>query len=142
MDYAAEIKRLEQLAREQDNAKRKAQSDAWKAIEKCASNWEWHSTPSKDRLACRVDKRVKPALVAEWRAGGFSTFSSDYQEEGRWFGMWYYRTEEGILTSDGGGHCVLNDPMLCNDAEWEEILAGNVPAKFKVARKSWMRFDY
>lgn len=141
MDYNAEIARLQQLARAEDVAKRKAQSDAWAAIVEQANSWEWHSTPSKDRLACRVEKRVRPSLVAGWWTGGRGTYSSDYQEEGRWFGMWYYRTEEGILTSGGGGHCVLNDPMLCNDVEWEEILAGNVPAKFKVARKVWMRFD-
>jgi hypothetical protein len=44
--------------------------------------------------------------------------------------MFYHRTEEGILTNEGGGTHVLDTPRLCSDAEWAQILSGDVPAKF------------
>lgn len=44
--------------------------------------------------------------------------------------MFYFRTDENILTHDGGGTLVLNDPKLCNDEEWARLASGDVPAKF------------
>jgi hypothetical protein len=43
----------------------------------------------------------------------------------------YIRTSENILTHVSGGTLVLKDPMLCNDAEWDLICSGNIPAKYK-----------
>ena len=41
----------------------------------------------------------------------------------------YYRTEQGILTSAGGGYRVIkNLPVLVTDGEWAEMLEGRLPA--------------
>lgn len=144
----ATVKELEeQLAEarhaeaEGDRERRKAQDVAWKAIMADPANWEWSVTPreysnwlgrgdSPPVEALQIHKRVKAAVLQEWIKGGPSTFSTDWQEPDRWFGMVYYRTDEGILTHGGGGHLVLKDPKLCSDAEWEEMKAGRIPAKF------------
>ena len=44
--------------------------------------------------------------------------------------MFYFRTEENILTYDGGGYCVLKEPKLCSDEQWESIKNGIIPDKF------------
>ena len=143
MPTISELEAALAIAREEakatDKANRAAQSAAWTALMENPDNIEWNVTvvtreqwgSEPAHQGVNVHRRVKPALVKAWRAKGPSTFSSNYQEPGRWFGMFYYRTEEGILTHTDGGHCVLRDPMLCNDAEWQAIVEGNIPAKYK-----------
>jgi hypothetical protein len=45
-------------------------------------------------------------------------------------GMKYYLTLDGIIHYSGGGRVILNTPTLCSDAEWAQIQASNIPAKF------------
>ena len=111
-----------------DRVQRERQSLAWNAITADPNNWEWSIHPKA--FGAVVSKRVRPDMVRAWAANGLSSFASDFQEPDRWFGMTYYRTSENILTHQGGGHMVLNDPMLCNDDEWAAIVAGNIPAKY------------
>ena len=42
----------------------------------------------------------------------------------------YFRTEEKILTHDGGGHLLLKDVQTCSDEEWEAVKSGQIPEKF------------
>lgn len=135
-----EIRVAEEALREEDRISRKAQSAAWEKMAGDPSSWEYMVTPSTyrcwskdpERTGLRVQMRVKPELLKEFKEGGLSTFSSDYMEEGRWFGMFYYRTEEQILYHDGGGHCALKDVKLCSDEEWERISKGDIPEKFRI----------
>jgi hypothetical protein len=138
-ELRAALAAQERLEAEQDRENRKAQSAAWQAIIADPESWEWSVRPEKGyrghgfertQPGLAIMARVKPALVAQWRAKGFSTFSSDFQE-GKWLGMFYYRTDEGILTHSGGGHVILNDPMLCSDEEWARMEAGDIPLKFQ-----------
>lgn len=131
--------RAEEVAKEK--AARKTQSDAWKLIMADPASFEWRvesdvyrSYDRPQRIGARVDKRVKPEILKAWLANGLPSSSSDFQQEDRWFGMFYYRTEENILTHDGGGHVVLQDPMLCNDEEWAAILAGDIPLKYRIRK--------
>ena len=44
----------------------------------------------------------------------------------------YYRTRQGILTSAGGGYCVIkNLPILITDEEWAVMLDGCLPASLQ-----------
>lgn len=138
-ELKAQLAIAEKEARKADELARKAQQEKWQELCKVSDNWEWlvveneytkFITQEKIKGAS-VNKRMKPEILKAWKAGGYSTFSSDMQEEDRWFGMFYYRTDENILTHDGGGHSVLATPKLCNDAEWEQILSGDIPEKFK-----------
>lgn len=124
-----QIAELERLEREQDREQRAKQSKAWEELANEPSNWEWRCTLSEDKIRCRVEKRIKPDVLAAWKVNGHSTFSSDFQR-GDWLGMYYTRTEENILTKEGGGYCVLRDPMLCSDKEWQALCVGDIPAKY------------
>jgi len=45
----------------------------------------------------------------------------------------YYRTEQGILTSAGGGYWVIkNLPILITDDEWAGLLEGKAPACLQI----------
>ncbi len=131
------LKEAENAERDADELNREAQSAAWKVITENPDNYEWQvkevSCLSFDNaiIGLSVSCRIKPLLIKEWSKGGYSTFSSDYQQIDRWFGMFYFRTDEGILTHEGGGHCVLKTPKLCSDIEWEKMRKGNIPLKFR-----------
>lgn len=133
-----QLKEAERLRDERDRESRKAQMTRWNEIMKDKANFEWKvvlSTykefNSSERLnGVEVYRRVRPEIITEWRKGGHSTFSSDFQEPERWFGMFYYRTDENILTQTGGGHHVLKTPKLCSDEQWESICNGIIPDKF------------
>jgi hypothetical protein len=137
-----ELKKAEEHERKADEANRKKQSEAWELIQRDPDNWEWSVAPAKARKhfvsgnneevdGARVQCRIKPEILAKWLENGFGTFSLDYQDPNRWFGMVYHRTDEGILTQNSGGHCVLNEPMLCNDEEWAAILRNEIPMKYR-----------
>ena len=140
MDYQTEIKRLQELAAAEDKQRRADQQAAWEYLRKIPENWEWRAGPVSyakaspfNRFAdcehCLVEKRLRVEVLEGWKQQGLSTFSSEWME-GRWLGMWYVRTEEGILTHEGGGHCILDHPRLCSDEEWVAICSGNIPEKF------------
>ena len=100
-----------------DRERKQAQDVAWKLIVADPDSFEWKVEPFKyiryfddKRIpteGAQVAMRVKPEILQAWNANGYGIFSNDYQAPDRWFGMFYYRTEEGILTRDGGGYCVL-----------------------------------
>lgn len=136
-ELRAELAQAEEAERKAEAAQRKAQSEAWNAMTANPDNWEWRAIAQTYRTFGNVQlqgysiaKRVKTEVLDAWKAKGFGTFSSDY-ENGRFLGMFYYRTSEGILTNEGGGHCVLNVPMLCNDEEWAAIGRGEIPLKYR-----------
>jgi hypothetical protein len=134
------LKKAEEDEQAEDRNKREAQTKAWKVITSNPDNWEWSITPetyssyfqdSNKLVGLRISKRVNPEVVKEWEKGGFPTFSNDYHKPSIWHGMFYHRTDENILTNEGGGHCILKVPKLCSDKEWKEIEKGNIPDKFK-----------
>jgi hypothetical protein len=133
-----QLKEAEKLERERDAEQRKAQSARWNEIMRDKSSFEWAIKPMTYKTfgsgevleGARISRRVKPEILAKWKEKGNSTFSSDLQEENRWFGMFYYRTDENILHHDGGGHYILKTPKLCSDEEWRSILNGIIPEKF------------
>ncbi len=136
-ELEAELKAAKEAETKMDRASRKAQSDRWNELIAVPENWEWQVVATTYRTfrgetmhGARVLRRMNPEVLREWQNGGFPTFSCEDQK-GSWEGMFYYRTDEGILTHDGGGLCVLRDPKLCSDAEWEAILAGDIAEKFK-----------
>lgn len=91
--------------------------------------WMWNAGKDQDTHGVSIQRRLSPAIVEAFQAvhGNYGV-NDDYTV---WRGMFYFRTDENILTHDGGGTCVLRDPMLCSDAEWAEIVAGRIPAKYK-----------
>ena len=121
-----------------DTARRESQSAAWRALTSNPDSWEWSITPQRRQGfmsdpqtdGLRVEARIKPALLEAWREGGPASTSSNVQE-GRWMGMYYWRTDEGILTHSGGGTMVLRDPVLCSDEQWAGLAAGIVPLKWQ-----------
>jgi hypothetical protein len=132
-----EIIKLKREEQELDREERRKQSEAWTKIINDSDSWEWQTKEitynpmgKVDLKGLRIEHRVKPSLITEWKKNGFATFSSNYQTEERWFGMFYYRTDENILTHEGGGNCVLDDPKLCSDEEWKEMKDGRIPSKF------------
>jgi hypothetical protein len=138
------VAQLQQELKEAQDRERKASLDqeiaqdkAWSEITANPDNYEWKSYPQASRAwgvgrvsGTQVECRIVPSVLKAWMVNGRSMHSSDWQSPNRWFGMFYYRTDEGILTSNSGGWCVLKVPKLCSDAEWAEILKGNIPAKF------------
>ena len=131
VDKRAELLKLQEEIEREDKENRARQSKKWKKIVSKKENWEWKVWDIEDGKKIKVAKRVIPNLVKEWEKDGFSTFSNDFQDAGQWQGMFYYRTDEGILTSDSGGYCVLQIPKLCSDEEWEKMRKGGIPEKFK-----------
>ena len=140
MDYQAEIKRLQELAAAEDKQRRADQQAAWEYLVRIPENWEWQtSSRAYAKVSpfhrftgcehCLVEKRLKADILEKWKSQGLSTFSNEWMD-GRWLGMWYVRTEEGILTHEGGGHCILDDPRLCSEDEWDALCSGNIPEKF------------
>lgn len=137
-ELRAKIAESQKQIQQLEDEKREEQSAAWDEITKNPSNWEWHIEPkirkefftTEIMNGAQISKRIKPEVVKEWESKGPSTFSSDFQRINQWHGMFYYRTDENIITEDGGGHVLLKTPKLCSDEEWAAILAGNIPAKF------------
>lgn len=141
MDYKAEIQRLQQLAEEQEQEAREQAKEIWQQIVSNQDNFEWTATAVgfvKPNIFTRyagrpsvfISKRLKPHVLEAWRERPVRiSLSNDYMD-GRWQGMKYVLTDEGILTHEGGGTLVLDDPKLCSDVEWQELCSGRVPAKF------------
>lgn len=131
-----EIKKLQaqeaEIAKERDDQRK----EAWKAIQ---NQREWSVIPhsrmpfmyiqegDKPLEGAIIQRRVKEELYAAFKAEWGKT-----SDDNRWEGMFYYRTDEGILHHGGGGLYVLKTPKLCSDEEWAAIMAGNIPDKFKI----------
>jgi hypothetical protein len=64
------------------------------------------------------------AFLKEWGR------PSHHNDDNRPCGMFYFRTAENILSSDGGGTYVLLTPKLCSDVEWEALRLGVIAEKF------------
>lgn len=127
------------LAEKEEEAAEKAaaQTEEWRRLAANPAAWEWKSCPRKyDRWGqgiidgVRVAVRMKPTPHKAWAENGPATFSTSFQD-GSWQGMFYHRTDEGILAREGCGTLVLKEPKLCSDEEWAAILAGDIPDKFK-----------
>ncbi len=127
-----------------ERSQREAQTAAWRALSSDPTSWEWHARPEERQgfigdpqtSGLRISARIKPALLEKWRKGGLPLTSTDAQE-GRWLGMFYWRTDEGILTHKSGGHMILRDPVLCSDEQWAALEQGDVPRKWQRVT-SWL----
>lgn len=134
----AELQAAIAAKRDAERSQHEVQTAAWRALSSDPTSWEWHAKPEERQgfmgdpqtSGLRISARIKPALLEKWRKGGLPLTSTDAQE-GRWLGMFYWRTDEGILTHSGGGHLVLNDPVLCSDEQWRDLEQGIVPLKWQ-----------
>lgn len=138
-ELEAALEAAKAARRKTDAERREAQDKAWSVLSRDPASWEWRSTPSKSsrffdeppQEGLRIECCIRPELLEAWRAGGPANITAD-ASEGRWLGMFYIRTEEGILTQgEGGGRVVLNTPMLCNDEEWAGLELGLIPLKYQ-----------
>lgn len=139
------IKELEaQLAAAKEEEKKKNEERQkvlcakWKAIIEDPDSYEWfveaktrtHFVTGEKMVGAEVARRVKPSIVEDWEKAGNGGVHEDQKQ---YRGMFYFRTDENILTHDGGGWYVLQDPKLCNDEEWAAIVSGNIPLKYRKA---------
>ena len=131
-----QLKQAEAREYQERKEAEQAQYLAFQEIIQDQRNFEWLSTPktyhslSEQFEGVQVQRRLKPEILEAWKGNGPASFSSTLAE-GIWVGMFYYRTDENILTRAGGGYRVLKDPKLCSDEEWERICSGDIPEKFK-----------
>jgi hypothetical protein len=120
-------------------------ADAWEAVMRDPNSWEWRVLPTEYKRfmfkadspavkGAKIDKRLHPELVASF-IKQWDHVQDDKMIE--WHGCFYFRTPENILTHCGGGWMVLNDPMLCNDEEWVQIINGWIPPKYRDRSENW-----
>lgn len=145
-ELEAELKAAQAAARVEEREREAVARARWKEIMDVPANVEWRvtaTTSMRDRFGhmhddviagARIERRVRPEVVAMWlteAAGEMGYVPWAATNDMNWAGMFYYRTDEGILTHEGGGTLVLNDPMLCSDDEWAKIMAGDIPQKYR-----------
>lgn len=112
----------------------KIQAEIWKNIISDPESYDWDITPDEMHdyrsnvilHGVSVKRKIKDKIFRSWKSNGYSTLYPSNEN----LGMFYYRTNENILTFCGGGVWVLNTPMLCSDEEWKNILEGNIPRKY------------
>lgn len=127
----AQLAAAEAEEREAQQLRTRQRDEDWKALP-----WEW-KVRAKRVAAWFGEAAIEDAVVVQKRRAPAAVeahqqkYLTDHEpDDVNWQGMTYYRTDEGILTSHGGGHMVLRTPMLCSDTEWAELKAGNIPAKY------------
>ena len=125
-----QIERLKKEIEQEERNFRKERHSKWVAISENPDSWEWQAIPAtgdRDWIkktsgpVCRILKRLKPDLAKDW---------PEKKDSISWHGMTYHRTEENILTSNSGGHCLLQTPMLCNDQEWQDLCNCKIANKY------------
>jgi len=92
----------------------------------------WTGPRGVEMPALYVLRLFDPVKLAAWEAIYGPALESNESTRRNYanVGMLYVRTDEGILTHDSGGHCVLRDPMLCSDEEWAQMCRGVIPDKY------------
>ena len=136
---AVEAEQVE--SRKRDEVRR----EAWDVLFAQSDSWEWRCIPttyskymfkadSPSVNGIKVDRRLAPVAVEAFVAR-YGPVLDDRMTQ--WQGTTYIRTSENILTHCGGGWMVLNDPMLCNDQEWADLLAGRIAPKYKERGDRW-----
>ncbi len=130
------------LQRDADDQRAKNRQASWKAVTDSRHNWEWSVKPStslrgwgigdKNEVSgLRINCRVLPEIVGKWMQDN-NCVSLPNDRDSFWQGMFYYRTDENILTHEGGGtHVLTSVPKLCTDEEWAELCEGKIPNKFR-----------
>jgi len=70
-----------------------------------------------------LNQDAKEAYMEYW-----GSINGDWKES--LHSVFYYRTEEGILTSSGGGYIILKrEPIPITTTEWNEMKSGNIPKR-------------
>ena len=139
-ELLAELEKITAAEYQAKKLEEKQRLDAWRTMIANPESHEWSvvlkefvpfmAPEGTSPIPCViVQKRLKPEVIAQFSAV-YGSHPVDEQMT-RWHGMRYHRTAENILHHDSGGWCVLNDPMLCSDDEWNQIVAGNIPDKYK-----------
>lgn len=125
-----QIAEIEASDKTETETRRKLANEARNKVACSHENYEWRVSPdsyNRRDNALQVERCIKSDVWLNL----VSMFPNEISEhDNRWDGMCYCRTDENILTNTGGGRHILNTPKLCNDEEWAQIAAGNVPAKF------------
>jgi hypothetical protein len=130
------VKELEQalkLAKQQE----REQIGKLAAIQADSANWEYRAEPKQLRLfnnttidGLYITRVLSPKVVQQFTNENTPLHVVIDQTPK---GAFYYRTDEGILTTEGVGSYILQVPKLCSDAEWEQMKKSNIPNKFKKA---------
>lgn len=142
----AELRGVERQAEEDRRDYERKKRLAWYALLKRPGTYEWQVIPTeyetwnwdaelREKIpGARVLRRVREEFVAQFEAEwgeSVSLGTNMPQDPTKWEGMFYYRTDEGILDHDGGGTYTLRTPKLVSEGEWASILVGDIPEKFK-----------
>jgi len=124
-------------AQEKEQLRTKQRKD-WDLILENPNSFEWKVKAARRYRfgkgyieGIEVSLRIKPEILEAWKKNGLPDFDGPFQQEDRWYETFYIRTDENILTNEGGGHHILHIPKLCSDEEWNEMLEGRIPNKFK-----------
>lgn len=117
----------------------KVQAELWGNIISDPESYDWYITPDEmpDYRSnvirsnvilhgVSIRRKIKDVIFHSWKNNGHTSLYPSNEI----CGMFYFRTNENILTFRGGGVLVLNTPMLCSDEEWKNILEGNIPRKY------------
>lgn len=135
-ELEARLKAAKEEEKRENEKRQKVLRAKWRVILDEPSSYEWliepktrtHFVTGERLIGVDVSRRVKPSIVEDWEKAGNGSVDPDQKQ---YRGMFYFRTDENILTHDGGGFHVLQVPKLCNDEEWAAIASGNVPLKYK-----------
>lgn len=139
----AEIEKAEKLAHElREKACIKAANEFthnqanYEYQTKAVAHWPWHMQRSDyGRIipGVNIQKRLKPELVeaflAQWP--GCSICPDSTQQ---WRGMTYIRTRENVLYHTGRGTYVINQPVICSNKQWADLVNGIIP-------KEWLELE-
>jgi hypothetical protein len=133
-ELKAQLREEEQKERELNKKTDEENRIKRNEITKNPDNWIWHITPGKRHDFLDNDKELNGATIGKRLKqeilDKYQKTSVLVPDDANFIGMFYYRTDENILDSEGGGHMVLKTPKLCSDEEWKQIMAGNIPTKF------------
>jgi hypothetical protein len=131
-ELLAEIEKIEAEEKKQKEDLAKKKAEEWGKIK---SQYEWKVTVGEQKASYWQKDPLKGVLIArKIKSNLYEQFIKEWggANLNLWDSMFYYRTDENILTYSGsGGVLILNTPKLCSDEEWEQIVSGNIPEKFK-----------
>lgn len=133
-DLKLQLEAAEKEMKVAHEKEQKVQTELWENIISDPESYDWHIKPAKSHdyrsnvtlHGVNIRRKIKDVIFHSWKNNGHPSLYPSNES----LGMFYYRTNENILTFCGGGVLVLNTPMLCSDEEWKNILEGNIPRKY------------
>ena len=121
-DLQAQARDLKLAIEEAQRAERKARQAAYDAY---VPEYRYYAAAEKGRIVREI---VNWAEFEALDMDGVMYMGTGHKQ--KVISVQYFLTDEGILTHRGGGYCILNDPKLCTDEEYERICQGDIPERF------------